>query len=237
MALLRVRFAPYPQPQKMGAARHFWCGEIERSLDKKDAEPPGDMPRGSGEEVFKFFKPGSGGSPARLRRPPFPVLGSGIDGGSDRKTGNSSGIAEFRQIRAVSGYLRRSGIGSRPQIRQRDPKNPAIAHSSQPSRRPSAIWSLRYWWLATAAVSSESKRTVPTQWVAHRGHWPTVPTSFWQPEHRPPDASLTPRASDQVNSEKYSWPATKPFRQRLQNSSSGATMRHIPHCNVAISTS
>ena len=54
MALLRVRFAPYPQPQKMGAARHFWCGEIERSLDKKDAEPPGDMPRGSGEEVFKF---------------------------------------------------------------------------------------------------------------------------------------------------------------------------------------
>jgi len=36
----------------MGVARHFWCSEIEHSLDKKDAEPPGDMPRGSGEEVF-----------------------------------------------------------------------------------------------------------------------------------------------------------------------------------------
>jgi len=36
----------------MGVPRQFYGSEIERSLDKKDAEPPGDKPRGSGEEVF-----------------------------------------------------------------------------------------------------------------------------------------------------------------------------------------
>ena len=104
MALLRVRFAPCPQLQKMGVARQFYCSEIERSLDKKDAEPPATCPEAPVRRCSGFSSQGRGDRQPAFGAPPSLSLDPAQTQSRTGKTGiiqESLIFAKFGQYQAI----------------------------------------------------------------------------------------------------------------------------------------
>ncbi len=114
-------------------------------LIKKTRSLRATSPEAPVRRCSDFSSQGRGDRQPAFGAPPSHVLGSGTGTRSDQENREFSKRRGNRRIQPLIGYLRGSGIGSWPQTRQREPKNPARAHSSHRSSRCRAISSRSNW--------------------------------------------------------------------------------------------